>query len=315
MKALLYDRFGGPEVLRIADVPMPEPGPREVVVRVCAATVGIGDCKARAGLLQHFHALRLPKIPGRYGCGEIAAAGAQVDAVKVGDAVVFATLHSESGSAAEYVRLDAARLALKPSNSSFVETASFIQGAVCAHICLVEAGEVAAGRKVLVHGAAGSVGSACVELARHCGAVIAATCREIDRDYVIALGADRVIAFDREDFAAFAGGQDVVVDVIGGDVHRRCYGVLARGGRLIYLHADPIEDQEADNKGADYGITVVNAVIDNRAAVLDAVCRLAEQGVFTPKLGKVLPLAAGAEAHRLVETHAIKRGRVVLEIP
>src|SRR5258705_10119344 len=105
MKALLYDRFGGPEVLHIADVAKPEPGPSEVVVRVRAATVGVGDCKARTGLLQQFHALKLPKIPGRYGCGEIAAAGARVDTFKVADAVVFATLHSESGSAAEYVRL------------------------------------------------------------------------------------------------------------------------------------------------------------------------------------------------------------------
>src|ERR1700730_5280008 len=123
MRALLYDRFGGPEVLRVAELPMPQPGVGEVVLRVHAATVGIGDCKARAGLLQHFHALRLPKIPGRYGCGEVATIGSQVDTVEVGDAVVFATLHSESGSAAEYVRLDAARLALKPGHLSCVETA------------------------------------------------------------------------------------------------------------------------------------------------------------------------------------------------
>jgi NADPH:quinone reductase-like Zn-dependent oxidoreductase len=69
------------------------------------------------------------------------------------------------------------------------------------------------------------------------------------------------------------------------------------------------------DEGAKHGVTVVNAVIDNRAVVLDAVCRLAEQGVFRPKVGKILPLAEGAEAHRLVETHAIKRGRVVLELP
>jgi NADPH:quinone reductase-like Zn-dependent oxidoreductase len=310
MKALRYDRFGGTDVLHIADVPMPQPGPGEVVVRVGAATVGVGDCKARAGLLTGFHAVQLPKIPGRYGCGEIATIGAQVDALRVGDAVVFATLHSESGSAAEYVRLDAARTAPSPRNLSCVDTASMIQGAVCAYICLVEAGEVKAGSKVLVHGAAGSVGSACVELARRLGAAVAATCRASDRDYVAAFGADPVIAFDREDFAAVAGGQDVVIDIIGGEVHRRSYGALRRGGRLVYLHADPIVDE-----GAKHGVTVVNAVIDNRAVVLDAVCRLAEQGVFRPKVGKILPLAEGAEAHRLVETHAIKRGRVVLELP
>jgi len=308
VKALVYDQFGGPDVLHIAELPMPQPGAGEVVVRVRAATVGAGDCKARAGLLQHHLALPLPKIPGRYGCGEVAAIGSQVGNFRAGDVVVFSTLHRESGSAAEYVRLAAAQIALKPRNLSPVETASFMQGAVCAYICLVEAGGVTAETKVLAHGAAGSVGSACVELARHLGAEVAATCREGDSDYVAALGADRVVAFDREDFAT-VGGQDVIVDIIGGDVHRRSYAALKRGGRLVYLNAEPIED-----RGTEYGVAVVNAVIDNRAAVLDAVCRLAEAGVFTPKLGKVLPLAEGAQAHRLVEAHAVKRGRVVLEV-
>src|SRR5262249_20556858 len=184
VKALLYEAFGGPEVLHIADVPMPQPGAGEVVVRVRAATVGVGDCKARAGLLQHHLALPLPKIPGRYGCGEVAAIGSQVDNFRIGDAVVFSTLHRESGSAAEYVRLAVGQIALKPRNLNHVETASLIQGAVCAYICLVEAGGVTAGTKVLVHGGAGSVGSACVELARHLGAEATGTCREIHRDYL-----------------------------------------------------------------------------------------------------------------------------------
>jgi len=309
VKALLYEAFGGPDVLHIAELPMPQPGVGEVVVRVRAATVGVGDCKARAGLLQHHLALPLPKIPGRYGCGEVAAIGSQVNNFRAGDVVVFSTLHRESGSAAEYVRLAAAQIALKPRNLSPVETASFIQGAVCAYICLVEAGGVTAGTKVLVHGGAGAVGSACVELARHLDAEVATTCRAIDRDYVAALGADRIVAFDREDVATVAGGQDAIVDIIGGEVHRRSYAALKQGGRLVYLNAEPIED-----RSAQYGVAVVNAVIDNRAAVLDAVCRLAEAGVFAPKLGRLLPLAEGAQAHRLVEAHAIKRGRIVLEI-
>src|SRR5262249_13141219 len=264
MKALMYRTYGEPEVLQLAECPMPQPGPQEVTVRVAAATVGIGDCKARAGLLNHLLALQLPKIPGRYGVGEIAALGARVARRAVGDAVVFATLHSESGSCAEYVRVAAESTAPAPRTLSDVETASLIQGAVCATICLVEAGALAARQKVLVHGAAGSVGSACVELARHLGAIVTACCREADRDYVRSLGAEGVVAFDREDFAALVREQDVVVDLIGGEVHRRSYGVLRRGGRLVYLHAAPIED-----RGAELGVAVINAVIDNRGGVLD----------------------------------------------
>jgi NADPH:quinone reductase-like Zn-dependent oxidoreductase len=309
MKALVYARYGGPQVLQIAECPIPRPGPLDVVVRVHAATVGIGDCKTRAGLLQNFHALKLPTVPGRYGVGEIASVGAEVAAVAPGDGVVFATLHTESGSNAEYVRVRAEKTASKPRMLSDVETASLLQGATCAYICLVETAAAAMGQNLLIHGAAGSVGSACVELARHLGCHITATCRDGDRDYVRSLGADEVVAFDREDFAALVCDQDAVVDLLGGNVHRRSYGVLKRGGRLVYLHAAPFE-----NRGVDYGVQVLNAVIDNRGSVLDKVCRLAEQGVFAPKLGRSLPLVEGATAHRLVETNSVKRGRVVLQI-
>jgi NADPH:quinone reductase-like Zn-dependent oxidoreductase len=309
MKALVYARYGGPEVLQIAECPIPRPGPLDVVIRVRAATVGIGDCKTRAGLLQNFHALKLPTVPGRYGVGEIASVRAEVGAVAPGDGVVFATLHTDSGSNAEYVRVLAEKTARKPRMLSDVETASLLQGATCAYICLVETAAAAMGQNLLIHGAAGSVGSACVELARHLGCHINATCRDGDRDYVRSLGADDVVAFDREDFAALVRDQDAVVDLLGGNVHRRSYGVLRRGGRLVYLHAAPFED-----RGADYGVQVLNAVIDNRGSVLDKVCRLAEQGVFAPKLGRSLPLAEGATAHRLVETNSLKRGRVVLQI-
>ncbi len=308
MKALLYESYGGPEVLHLAECPMPQPGPSDVVVRVLAAPVGIGDCKTRAGLLQHFHAPRLPKIPGRYGVGEIAAVGSAVAGIQAGDAVVFATPHNGSGSNAEYVQVPAQSTAAAPRSLSDAETASLIQGAVCAYISLTEAGALAAGQKLLIHAAAGSVGSACVELARHIGAVVTASCREVDRDYVRAFGADHVVAFDREDFAGVRD-QDVVVDLVGGDVHRRSYGALRRGGRLVYLNAAPIED-----KGVEFGVEVINAVIDDRGSVLDAVCRLAERGVFSPKVGKLLTLAEGAAAHRLVESGAVKRGRVVLRV-
>src|SRR5262245_17104243 len=124
MRALLYETFGEPEVLHTAECPMPEMGPLDVTVRVRAATVGVGDCKARAGLLRPFLELKLPKIPGRYGVGAIAAVGPAVERVRVGDAVVFATLHGEGGSSAEYVRVPAESTAAAPPTLSDVETAS-----------------------------------------------------------------------------------------------------------------------------------------------------------------------------------------------
>lgn len=311
MKVLQYAAYGGPEVLHIAERPKPEPGPTDVLVRVHATPVVAGDCKTRAGLLQDHFQVQFPKIPGRYGSGTIAAIGAEAMAhrYQIGVAVVFATQHTDSGSTAEYVCVAADKIALKPENLSHVETAALIQGGVTAYCCLIEAGRVARHESVLIHGAAGSVGSACVELARHLDLGVTATCRAIDGEYVRSLGAEHVVAFDRADFSESVRGQDVVIDPLGGDVHRRSYETLKRDGRLIYLHAEPIE-----NRGSLFGVQVRNAVIGNSGPLLDAVCRLAEQGVFAPRVGKMLPLEDAAQAHGLVESSTIRRGRIVLQL-
>jgi NADPH:quinone reductase-like Zn-dependent oxidoreductase len=309
LKVLQFDRYGDPDVLHVVDRTIPEIGAGDVLVRVHAATVGWGDCKLRKGLLRDFFRPDLPKVPGRYGSGIVIEVGASVSTVKAGDGVVIAPLHSDGGSAAEYVRVPCDKIAAKPGNLDHVQTASMIQGAVSAYACLVQTGRVTAEERVLIHGAAGSVGSACVELARHFGTFITATCREADHDYVRSLGAQRIIAFDRGSFVELAGNQDIVVDPVGGDVHRQSIEVLGRGGRLVYLNAAPIEGMRPPD-----GIQSRNVAVSNDTATLDAVCRLAEHGVFSPKVGRVLSLKEGATAHRLLEQGAVKRGRIVLKI-
>jgi len=288
---------------------MPEPGPGEVLVRVHAATVGWGDCKLRAGLLQNFHRVTLPKIPGCYGSGTIAAIGSDAHDRRIGEAVIFAAPHTQNGSAAEYVAVASENVAGKPENLDHVQVASIIQGATSAYACLIEAGQLSPGQHVLIQGAAGSVGSACTELARHLGAVVSATCREVDRDYVRLLGADHVIAFDKMDFSETVRDQDIVVDLIGGEVHRRSYRVIRPGGRLVYLHAAPVDAAAQSSE-----FLVLNAVVKSTGALLAAISRLIAQNVFSPKVGKVLPLEEGALAHTLLEARAIKRGRIVLAV-
>ena len=306
MKALLYEAYGGPEVLRVAEVPDPSPGPGEVLIRVRAASVGPGDCKLRAGLLQRHFSFSFPKIPGRYGAGEVVALGADVDAIRIGERVVFAAAHDENGSCAEMIVRPRGKIAPAPLNVTWSEAAAVIHEGVCAVSALGSA-NVGSGTRVLVHGAAGAVGGACVQLARHLGAVVTATCRECNRDYVHALGAHFVIPFDREDFSRTMADQDVVIDTQGGEVHERSYRVLKRGGRLVYLNAAPIED-----RGAGHGVIVMNAIIEDSHAALSRVCRLVETGVLKPRVAMVLPLAEGALAHRLVESGAVKRGRMIL---
>ncbi|MFL6796185.1 MAG: NADP-dependent oxidoreductase [Xanthobacteraceae bacterium] len=280
-----------------------------MLVRVCAATVGWGDCKLRSGALQDFYDIRLPKIPGRYGSGIIAALGAGVTTWRVGQEVVFATLHTESGSAAEYVSLNSDRLAPKPKNMNHAQTASLLQGAVSAYACLIQTAEVGCADKVLIHGGAGSVGSACVELAHHLGCSITSTCRAIDREYVRSLGAQHVICFDEADFSTAVTNQDAVIDLVGGEVHRSSFTVLRAGGRLVYLNADPLPPEAPPNT-----IRIVNARIGNDGMLLSKVCELAERQVFSASIGAVLALADGAQAHKLLESRAIRRGRIVLSI-
>ena len=306
MKALLYEAYGGPDVLRLRELQDPSPGPGEVLMRVRAASIGPGDCKLRAGLLHAHFSLSFPKIPGRYGAGEVAALDADVDDVRIGNSVVFAAAHDENGSCAEMIVRPRGKIAPAPLNVTWSEAAAVIHEGVCAVSALGSA-NVGSGTRVLVHGAAGAVGGACVQLARHLGAVVTATCRECNRDYVHALGAHFVIPFDREDFSRTMADQDVVIDTQGGEVHERSYRVLKRGGRLVYLNAAPIED-----RGAGHGVIVMNAIIEDSHAALSRVCRLVETGVLKPRVAMALPLSECALAHRLVENGAVKRGRMIL---
>jgi NADPH:quinone reductase-like Zn-dependent oxidoreductase len=308
MKALLFDHYGGPDVLVLREIDDPTPRRGEVLIRVRAATVGPGDCKLRAGLLQRHFTITFPNSPGRYGAGEIIAAGAEVGPVRIGERVVLAVGHSDSGSCVEQIVRSREKIARAPANATYAEAAAAIHEGVCAQSALA-IGKVASGSRVLVHGGAGAVGGACVQLARHLGASVSATCRDCDGGFVHGLGAERVIAFDREDFSRAVADQDVVIDTQGGEVHARSYRVLRPGGTLVCFNAAPIED-----RGAQHGVSVRNAIIDDNHAALDRVCRLVEAGVLRPRVAMTLPLTAGARAHRLVENGAVRRGRLILTL-
>jgi NADPH:quinone reductase-like Zn-dependent oxidoreductase len=309
VKAVHYARYGGPEVLAYADVPDPQPADDEVLIAVHATSVAPGDCKVRAGLLQDMFPITLPKIPGRDGAGVIVATGRQVDYATVGDAVCFVTQHVEQGGAAELAARARKDIAPKPDNLSFVEATTIIHAGVCAWIGLVETAKVEAGMTVLVHGGSGSIGSLAVQLAKHLGATVAATCNSRNVDYVTGLGADTVIAYDRQDFAERLRDVDVVFDLVGGDTHERSYRVLRKGGVIAWLIAAPFED-----RSAAFGVRDRQAVIDDRPGLMAKVLDLAGAGVLRPQVAKVLPLARCAEAHRLMEAGAISRGRIVLQV-
>jgi NADPH:quinone reductase-like Zn-dependent oxidoreductase len=309
MKAIQYARYGGPEVLALVDLPDPTPAEDGVLIEVHAAAVAPGDCKVRQGLLRDMFPVKLPKIPGRDGAGVVVAAGPKADYARVGDRVCFVAQHVEQGGAAELIARRRREIARLPANLSFIEGAALCHAGICAWIGIVETARVEAGMKVLIHGGGGAIGSHAIQIAKHMGAYVAATTRSANADYVAGLGADRVVAYDQEDFAKALGGFDVVYDLVGGEVHRRSYPVLKRGGTLVYLIAEPFEDE-----GAKYGVAVKRAVIHDRIETLEAVLTLAATGALRPQVGRVFPLAECAEAHRLVLSGEHTRGRVVLKV-
>lgn len=309
MKAIAYDRYGDPEVLEMVDWPDPAPGPDEVLVALQAASVIPADWKVRAGHLKHIFDIGFPMLPGRDGAGVVAAIGEQVDYAAVGDAVCVVAQHTEPGTYAEYVVRDAASIVPKPADLTFAAGAALMHAGICAWIALAETAPVEPGMRVLVQGGAGAIGAMAVQLARHRGAEVVATCRAANADYVSGLGAHAVVAYDREDFRDRVSDCDVVFDLIGGEVHARSYDAMRRGGTLVYLIAAPIED-----RSADYGVRTVRAQIHDEISALRAVVRLADEGVWTPQVSRIMPLAEAAEAHRLLESGENTRGRIVLDI-
>ncbi len=307
---MAFDAYGSPAVLRLREFPDPEPGPDQVLIRARAAGVGPGDCKTRQGQLQQHFSIEFPKITGRDGTGVIERLGAGVTGFAPGDRVAFLTSLAIQGSCAELTAAPAHLVAPIPARLSFVEAAALAQPGCCALVAVVEAARLRAGERILVNGAAGAIGTLVVQLARHLGAHVIATCRAAHAGLLRGLGADEVIAFDRDHRLPDARSLDVVFDPVGGAVHRAAYPLLKPGGRLVYLIAEPIEDLSSQ-----YGVATIRAPIRDRGEVLRNVMDLAAQGAWRAIVARTMPFDACAQAHQIVEQGRKGPGRIVLTFP
>jgi len=309
VKAIRFDRFGGPEELQLVEMPDLQPGPGEVLIDVHAVSVIPGDWKLRKGLLTALFPVQPPKVPGRDGAGIVRAVGEGVTGVAPGDRVCFICQHVDQGSYAEQVVRPVDDVVPMPEGLTFIEGAAIMHAGVCAYIAVVKTAGVKAGDKVLVQGAAGAIGGMAIQLCKHLGAEVTGTCSARNTDHVTALGCDHVVPYDEVAFESVVSGQDVVIDLVGGEVHNRCYGVLRPGGQLVWLIADAFEDQ---SEGLDIEVRQA-MILDNRDTLL-ALVNLASAGHIKPLISRVLPLAEAAEAHRFMEAGENSRGRVILDI-
>lgn len=309
MLAIRFHDYGVPEVLRADRLPLPMPGRGEVRVDLHAAAVLPVDIKIRRGDLRHAFSIPLPKIPGRDGAGVVSATGEGVDFAKPGDRVCVVARQTEQGTYCQAMVRGRDSVAPIPASLDFGEAAALVHSGVCAVTCLIDVASVQPGMRVLVHGGAGAIGSAAIGLARHLGAEVAATCHSRDLDHVLSLGAGRAIAYDREDFAAIGDRYDVILDLVGGEVHERSYAVLRTGGHMVCLRALPIQD-----RSQEHGVRLDIPVIRESRQMLERVMTLSGMGILRSQVAARIPLEQAARAHGMMEAGQARRGRIVLEI-
>ena len=316
MTAVVHDRYGPPEVLRLAEVERPVPGEDEVLVRVHATTVTRSDCGLRAAhpfFSRFFSGLRRPKrrIAGTELAGEVEAVGAAVIEFKVGDDV----FGIRGGANAEYVCVrESGVLAHKPAALTYEEAAAVCDGAIIALGCLRKA-DLREGRSILIYGASGAIGTAAVQLARHFNADVTAVCASKNVELVRSLGADEVIDYTREDFTQSGKVYDVILDAVGKHSFRRCRGSIKPGG--LYLETDlgfmwhvPFLALATRWIG-DKKVTIpLPAYTKENVLFLE---ELIGAGEYRAVIDRSYPLADVVEATRYVETEQ-KTGNVVLTV-
>ena len=308
MKALIYDGYGGLDVMRLADVPDPEPGPGDVLVEVHAASINPIDWKVRAGLLRGRMELDFPDVAGRDLSGVVVAAGDNVADFAVGDAVFGTCPPNRWGSHAELVAVDTRVLAMKPDSVSHVDAGSIALVGHTALIALEKTAEIGEGARVLIHAGAGGVGAFAIQYCKSRGATVYATCSAKNADFVAGLGANEVIDYRTQDFAAAVSDLDVVYDTMGGETHVRSYRVLKPGGLLVCLNAAPIPDEKPRDD-----IRVEIPVVTYLRAGAERIAELMVSGAVQATVGSVFPFDEALDAYRLSETgHA--RGKIVLRM-
>ena len=324
MRAVVYDRYGPPDVLRIDDVERPVPTNDEVLVRIHATTVSRSDCGTRSAnassgplislLSRLYSGLRRPKrrILGSEFAGEIESIGAAAAGFAVGDRV-FGTSAGAFGAHAEFLCIRASRaIAHKPGVMTFEEAAAVCDGAILALTCLRQT-DLGKGRTVLIYGASGSMGTAAVQLAKHFGADVTAVCSGKNVDLVRALGADRVIDYTREDFARNGETYDVIFDAVGKLSFRRCKASLNPRG--VFLPTDGLWNLILVPLTARFGDKRVLFTIPPRFTKSDVLFLkdLIESGKYRAVIDRTYPLEDVVVATRYVETER-KTGNVVLTV-
>lgn len=308
MKAVAMHAYGGPEVLKYEDAARPDPATGEVLVRVHAAAVNPVDWKVRAGHLKGFLNYSLPLIPGWDLSGVVEATGAGVTDWKQGDAVYARPDLRRNGAYAEYIAVRASELGHKPRSIDHVQASAIPLACLTAWQALFDAGGLKAGQRVLIHAAAGGVGTFAVQLAKWKGAHVVGTASERNHAFLRELGADEVIDYTKTNFEEVVRDVDVVLDTLAGQTRDRSWNVLKKDGILVSILGQPSPDDAAQR-----GVRAAGVFVEPNQAQLGEIAKLVNSGKLRPIIETVLPLAQAARAHEMNQTlHT--RGKIVLQV-
>ncbi len=319
MKAAVYRRYGPPDVVRIEEVPRPDPKTNELLVRVRATTVSAGDSRLRSARVPPGFGLMMRLAFGIFGprrhtlgwefAGEVAAVGPSVARFVPGDRV-FGT---RMGSHAEYVVAPESSAAPIPRSLTFEDAASLVFGGMTSLYYLRDKAKVQPGERALINGASGAVGTAAVQIAKHFGAAVTGVCSAANGELVRSLGAERVVDYAREDFTQTGQTYDVILDAVGNCPFERCKHALAPGGRLLLVVASLGQMLGGMLRPSRAGRRVLTGVGATRAEDLLFLGTLAESGALKPVIDRTYPLARIVDAHSYVDTGR-KRGSVVVTL-
>ena len=317
MKAIYYEQHGEPDVLQFGELPVPEPGENQVLVKVAAAGVNPIDRRLRSGELQEYISRTFPVVPGWDFSGRIEKLGSGVNGWAVGDEVLGLafTWSIQHGTYAEYVPVDVAAIAKKPESIPFERAAAIPLVSLTAWQSLHEYGQLSRGQTAFIQAGAGGVGSAAIPMARHLGAKVYTTTRAENFDYVKARGADVAIDYTQADYATVLkehepDGVDLVLEALLGEgIAETAISLAKNGGVVVYMNNEPPALDEIEERG------IRSQFLHHRAdgAMLAELVELyAGRKLPLPPV-EVLPLTDGVEAHRRSESGRTK-GKLVLSI-
>lgn len=332
MKAFVVDRYGRRNGVRAGDMPVPELREDDVLIQIYAAGVNPLDSKIRDGEFKLILPYRLPLILGNDVAGIVVRVGSRVRRFKEGDEVYARPPKDRIGTFAEFIAINEDAVALKPETLSMEEAASIPLVGLTAWQALIERGQLKRGQKVLIHAGSGGVGTFAVQLAKHLGATVATTASAANAGLMKQLGADIIIDYRKDDFAAVLKDCDVVLDTQGGNTLEKSLQVLKPGGKLIGI-AGPPDPDFAREMGASWFLKTAMWFLSYRirkaakrrdvrysflfmradGGQLAQIARLVDAGAIRPVIDRIFAFESTREALAYVETGRAK-GKVVIKI-